>query len=445
MPGRHTLVALLLASVSATLLGGACGEAGDAPRRHGDDQWTAEERALLATLRRSQLPAEKPDPSNRVADSPAAAALGKRLFGDARLGPSGRVACASCHDPQRQFEDGRPRGIGLAEGERRTMPVIDARHSAWFFWDGRKDSLWSQALGPLEDAREHGGNRLRYARLLQRHHRAAYESVFGAMPDLAGLPQDAGPLGSAEERAAWAALDDATRRAVSRVFANLGKAIAAYEATLHYGDSRVDRYIDGLLSGSPDGLAALDAPEKAGLRLFIGKGRCATCHNGPLLTDHHFHNTGVPPLDAGRPERGRAAAIGAVQADEFNCLGPFSDAPPAQCEELRFIATDDPRMLGAFKTPSLRNVALRPPYMHAGQIATLPEVVQHYAAAPPAAIGRSELEAPRPRGLSPLERAQLVSVLRAWSGPVVEAAVGRTTFTGASTPPALAAASASSP
>ena len=128
---------------------------------------------------------------------------------------------------------------------------------------------------------------------------------------------------------------------------------------------------------------SLTDQEVSGLRLFIGKGQCSTCHNGPLLTDQHFHNTGIAPRDTARPDRGRAAGVVKVQRDEFNCLGRFSDAKAEQCKELRFIVTDDPALEGAFKTPGLRNVALRPPYMHAGQLATLEEVIAHYVKARP--------------------------------------------------------------
>jgi cytochrome c peroxidase len=80
-----------------------------------------------------------------------------------------------------------------------------------------------------------------------------------------------------------------------------------------------------------------------------------------------------------------------VQGDEFNCLGAFSDAPPKACEELRYMVSDDPALEGAFKTPSLRNVAQRAPYMHAGQLASLEEVIAHYVRSPKAATGHSEL------------------------------------------------------
>jgi len=169
--------------------------------------------------------------------------------------------------------------------------------------------------------------------------------------------------------------------------------------------------------------ATLAPQEINGLRLFIGKGQCATCHNGPLLTDQHFHNTGVPQRDPKRPDLGRAAAVERVQRDEFNCMGPFSDAAGTNCDELRFIVSDDPALEAAFKTPSLRNVALRPPYMHAGQFPTLEEVVRHYAKSPPAAVGHSELaHGDRKRiQLSASEIQDLVAFLGTLSSPIVEA------------------------
>jgi cytochrome c peroxidase len=386
--------------------------------------WSQQELALLSSLRLSQLPPAPTDASNRFENSPAAAALGQRLFFDVRLSRNGAVSCASCHDPARQFQDDRATSIGVATGSRRAMPLAAAAHSPWLFWDGRKDSLWSQALGPLEDTAEHGGNRLRYARLLHAHYREPYEALFGPLPPLDGLPQDAGPLGSDAERVAWQALSASQREAVTRAFANLGKALAAYEKRLQHAPSRLDRYLEDVASGQPASAALADR-EINGLRLFIGKAQCISCHNGPLFTDQHFHNTGVPAHDA-VAERGRAAALAVVRQDEFNCLGPYSDAGPGQCQELRFLVKQDATLEGAFKTPGLRGVADRPPYMHAGQIATLEAVVQHYVAAPHAAVGRSELnhrhageglrgEARQPIDLSPAERADLVAFLRTLS------------------------------
>jgi cytochrome c peroxidase len=199
----------------------------------------------------------------------------------------------------------------------------------------------------------------------------------------------------------------------------MGKALAAYEKTLHFAPSRLDRYIEGLLTEDKEALTALTPGEKQGLRIFIGEADCVSCHNGPLLTDQSFHNTGVPPREPGRPDHGRAAAVAVVENDEFNCLGPFSDAKPQACDELRFMITDDPALEGAFKTPTLRNVSLRPPYMHAGQIATLDEVVRHYMKAPRAAVGHNER---KPMRLSEGEARALVDFLGTLSGPIIERA-----------------------
>jgi cytochrome c peroxidase len=391
------------------------------------DAWTAEDKVVLASMSLDKLPLPPRDASNVVEGVPAAAALGKRLFADTRFSPNQSVSCATCHAPERQFQDDLAVGKGIGTGSRRTMPIAGAAYSPWLFWDGRKDSLWSQALGPLEDAVEHGSNRTRIAKLLQSNYKLEYEAVFGPMPDLRDLPQDAGPQGNAAERAAWLGIDQSRRSDVNRVFANLGKAIAAYEKTVVPGESRFDRYARAVIAGDADGQRAMSSQEVRGLRLFLGKGQCATCHNGPLLTDQHFHNTGVPSREPAQPDRGRLVATAKVQRDEFNCLGPFSDAPRLACQELRFMVSDDPTLEGAFKTPSLRNVALRAPYMHAGQFASLDEVVSHYAKSPAAAVGHSELaregssHAQRnPIRLSEPEARDLVAFLQALSGSIVE-------------------------
>jgi cytochrome c peroxidase len=393
-------------------------------------QWTPDQVGVIASLSLDKLAAAPNDPSNSADGQAGAVALGRALFNDSRLSRDGSVSCASCHAPDKQFQDGLPVAKGVGVGTRRAMPVVGTGHNAWFFWDGRKDSLWSQALGPLEDKVEHGGNRARYARLLQTHYKTQYEAVFGPMPTLEGVTGDASPLGTADEQLAWQSLPAGRRANVDCVFANMGKAIAAYEKTLAYSESRFDRYARAVAANDASGQRELTAQEVNGLRAFIGNGQCVTCHNGPLLTDQAFHNTGVPPRDSARPDRGRAAAVAKVKADPFNCLGPFSDARPEQCSELRFIVADDPALEGAFKTPSLRNVALRPPYMHAGQFATLEQVVNHYMQSPAAVLGHSELARGKgeshaerkPIRLSQEEARDLAAFFATLSGPIVEKA-----------------------
>lgn len=416
-----TLMTAALALAAASTLWLAAGAAQAAPRA---DPWSAAETATLASMQLSKLPAPPADSSNAVAARPEAIALDKRLFFDTRLSKNGQVSCASCHAPERDFQDGLPVGKGVGTGSRRTMPVAGAAHSPWLFWDGRKDSLWSQALGPLEDAVEHGANRVQLVRLLEVHYRQEYEVLFGRFPSLQGVPAHASPLGSPEERQVWARMSTEQRDGVNRAFANLGKAIAAFERTVTPGESRFDRYVAAVLDRNAAGQQGLTAQEVSGLRLFIGKGQCSTCHNGPLLTDQHFHNTGVPPSDPARPDRGRSVAVAKVQDDEFNCLGKYSDAAPNACQELSFIATDDPGMEGAFKTPSLRDVANRAPYMHAGQLASLEAVVAHYVRSPKAAAGHSELAhrgsghaERKPIRLTDDEVSDLVAFLKTLSGP----------------------------
>jgi len=356
-----------------------------------------------------------PDATNRWADDADAAALGQRLFFDVRLSSNGRVSCGTCHDPGRQFQDGRPLGKGVGTTGRRTMPVAGAAESPFLFWDGRKDSLWSQALGPLESAVEHGGSRTQYAHVVAAHYRKDYERIFGPLPNLEGLPRIGGPVPDPAAKAAWKAMSPGQRDAATEVFVNVGKAIAAYERQLRFAPARFDRFVsEWKRTGSmPEDI--LDAQERAGLALFVGKAQCTRCHNGPLLTNNEFHNTGVP-AGRGLPEdRGRIVAVSAVKADEFNCRSRWSDAKPAQCAELDFLAPASTAQAGAFKVPSLRNVAERAPYMHAGQMATLEDVIRHYDRAAPGPVGRTELE---PLHLTPAEREQIEAFLRTLSGGV---------------------------
>jgi cytochrome c peroxidase len=380
-----------------------------------DRSWSAAEVSTIGSLRIRELGPVPADPSNRYADDSAAVRLGHRLFFDTRLSANGQVSCGSCHQPGRQFQDGAPLASGVGRTDRRTMPIAGTAHSPWQFWDGRKDSQWAQALGPLESPVEHGGTRAQYARVILEHYRGDYERVFGALPDLRGVPERAGPIDEPRARAAWDALTAEQREAVTRVFVNIGKAIAAYERRLEPGATRFDRYADSLVTTGHAPKGVLSADEVAGLRLFIGRASCTQCHNGPRLTDDHFHNPGVPAALALPEDRGRLSGALRVLRDEFNCRSPYSDARPEQCSELEFLIPEGETLLRAFKTPSLRGAASRAPYMHAGQIGTLAEVIAHYDQAPPAPAGRSEI---RPLHLSRAERAQLEAYIRTLDAPV---------------------------
>ncbi|MGE0812768.1 MAG: cytochrome-c peroxidase [Vicinamibacterales bacterium] len=375
--------------------------------------WTADQLAELRSLSLAELDPLPPDPTNHVADDPRAAALGARLFADTRLSANGRVACSTCHRPDRGFQDGTALGTGVGTTARRTMPIGGAAWAPFLFWDGRKDSLWAQALGPLESPVEHGGTRGQYAHAIAESYRAEYEAVFGPVPDLAGVPAVAGPTGSRAAVAAWAALTPAQQEDVTRVFVNIGKAVAAFERQVVFGASRFDAYVTAVTAGRP-GAGILSDEEIDGLRLFIGKAGCTQCHNGPLFTNFEFHNTGVPPRPGLPADSGRLAGTSSVVRDEFNCRSRWSDARD-RCDELRFMAAGEPTQERAYKVPSLRNVVERAPYMDAGQFASLREVLDHYNRAPRAAAGRSEL---RPLRLTATDLRRLEAFLGTLSGSV---------------------------
>ncbi len=376
----------------------------------GGEEFSEADKRTIASMSLQALPPLPADPTNKYADDPAAAAFGATLFFDGRLSPSGTVSCATCHLIDRQFQDDRPLGKGVATTKRRTMPLAGVGWSPWLFWDGRRDSLWAQALTPLEDRREHAGTRAFYAHFVAANFAERYQRIFGPLPGLSSVPASAGPLGTDAERTAWAGLDPVEQDGVNRVFANLGKAVAAFERTIAFEETRFDRFAAALRSGQPPGEdAVLSAAEIAGLKLFIGKARCSTCHTGPRLTADSIHNTGVPAVPGLGEDLGRATGARQAADDPFNCLGKFSDAGPEACGELRFMVRDDARLTRAYKPPSLRGAATRPPYMHAGQFATLDQVIDHYARAPAAPSGTSELH---PMTLSDRERQQLIAFLK---------------------------------
>src|SRR5687767_11971070 len=305
-----------------------------------DVRWSEEEVGELSTLWLGSLEALPADPTNRVADDPRAAEFGRQLFFDTRLSSNGKVACATCHKPDQEFQDGSPLANGVGVTNRRTMPIAATAYSPFLFWDGRKDSQWAQALGPLESPVEHGGTREQYARVIAANYREDYEAIFGRMPSLSN------------------------RDEVTSVFVNIGKAIAAHERRIQYGPSRFDAYVEALEETGRPPSDVLTEDEVAGLKLFTGKANCTQCHNGPLFTNNEFHNTGVPAVKTLPADRGRFEGMASVLKDEFNCRSKWSDAGPAACRELEFMPAPSHEQERAFKVPSLRDVANRAPYMH---------------------------------------------------------------------------------
>jgi len=341
----------------------------------------ADETLRARALSFSPVPDLKPDSTNRLSEDLSAARFGQALFFEPGLSGQGQLSCASCHRPEASFADNVPVSPGNRAGQRNAPTLLDSAHERWFFRDGRADTLWSQGLQPLESSLEMAGSRTGTVRFLltRPDFREAYAEVFDdtlASFDGVPLPVHARPvLGEAghPHALAWETLDPALRQQIDQVFANLGKALAAYERKLLSGPSPFDLWV----AGERD---AISVSALRGFELFVGSAGCTRCHSGPRFTDGEFHNLGVPPRDGGSPrDSARFEGARKVRVDPFGSTGIHSDDP----QGARSLATRTLRVSGedwgAFKTPSLRNVARTAPYMHAGQFATLPEVLRYYS------------------------------------------------------------------
>jgi cytochrome c peroxidase len=255
--------------------------------------------------------------------TPEKVRLGRWLFYDRRLSADGTVSCASCHRPEHGFSEPEPVSTGIhgGKGRRKAQPILNVAFPlfpAWF-WDGRARSLAEQATGPIENPVEMGSTMARTV--------ATVAAIAGYRPYLREAFGD--------ERV------DADR---------LTEAIAAYEATRLSGDSRYDRHDHGDAS-------ALSDEEVRGKALFFGRAECSQCHLGPNLSDGRFYNLGV----------GWTAPRDLV-----------TDPMTGFADKGRFEVTKDPADVGAFKTPTLRDVSKRAPYMHDGSLPDLREAVLHY-------------------------------------------------------------------
>lgn len=323
----------------------------------------AEELALLESLQLRPGGALAESRGNPYAEDPEAAELGRQLFFDPRLSANGKVACATCHAPERSFTDGRRRAHGLDEVPRNTPTLLGAAHLPFLGWEGKKDSLWAQSLAPLFHPREHGLDKGLLAELMRAHHRDGYERVFG-------------PLDNDEE-------DDIVAR-------HTAFALAAYVRTLEPVPGPFDRYVAALQEGDARGGGHLSASAVRGLKAFLGPGQCIHCHHGPRFTDGGFHNVGLPVDDDQDGGEGRAMGARALLEDPARCGGPLS--LERSCPELRFLDPSFEDFLGAFKTPTLRDLSRTAPYMHGGQLDTLSAVVTFYRQPPaPAAVGHRDL------------------------------------------------------
>lgn len=384
---------LALRRISITLLVVlvSCSVTSKTPTNQLTNQWSSYELSVLKSLNIKNIHNKK-DTSNKVSQNYDAAVLGHYLFFDKNLSANKKVSCASCHQPDKYFTDGLQTGEGIAKAFRNTPTVVSASHSLWLFHDGRADSLWAQALGPLENTKEHGTNRHDIVHYINNSPslKKLYEKPFGLMTEN-------------------------TNNNVNDVFANVGKSIAAYEEKLQHGSSRFDRYLDAIENNSHQDKNILNKQEQAGLKLFIRPTSCIMCHNGALLSDNGFHNVATVDINNKPYDLGRFEGVKQVLTDEFNCKSRYNDNKNATCEEHKYMPIDQHQTLSAFKTPGLRNVAKTAPYMHDGQFADLDSVLKHYANPDKLIIGQKDLLAVT---LSEQDQSDLVAFLKSLNSEV---------------------------
>ncbi|MGE0401298.1 MAG: cytochrome-c peroxidase [Kofleriaceae bacterium] len=400
--------------------------------------------------------------------------------GRAGMGNAIDVACNTCHDVSRGGSDhtGDPPGNWVSFGggayDLNGQQTINSAFHTLVYWNGRNDSLWSQIVAVAESHVSVNGSRMRTAWRIADAYRDEYAAVFGAYPlptqldsiaahqarlepdgtctlDNGACPPEfchdtygrctprfplegrpgfvrAGQLSVCDPSTAddilqpygdaWDCMKLDDQLAITRIYVNWAKAIAAYEFTLVSKDSAFDKWAAGGFQ-----TAKLGASAERGARLFVGKAACAECHAGPLFTDNEFHAIGVPQSGTYIPQTSMCPAgdwcdcvsddknepmnclphgyrdgLRKLQASKFRRDGVWSD--DEECRRHNSVHTDpnyaaehpdecDGRVKyyslpltdaqkGQWRTPGLRDVALTAPYMHTGVYKTLREVVEHY-------------------------------------------------------------------
>jgi cytochrome c peroxidase len=301
--------------------------------------------------------------------------LGQRLFTDPQFSHDGKVSCATCHKPDQAFSDGKKVAIGTEQqpGTRNT-PSLLSLTEAPFFWDGRASELTTVVVQPFTNPVEMG---LKHeTEILDRINR------------------------SPKYRAAFAQLFPG--ESATPTVHEVAQALAAYVQSLNGGSNAYDRFVSG-----SDPRALSDAQQR-GLKIFRDTAGCTECHRldsvPARFTDESFHSTIInPKLARALPEAATRLAQDTINAAALNAR---IESDPVTSELGHFVVTHDPKDIGAFRTPSLRNVARTAPYMHDGSAPTLRDAVDRE-------IYYRSLQSNRPNTLTEQDRQDLVAFLGA--------------------------------
>ena len=380
------------------------------------DHWSTQQIALMRSLWLGAAEDAAIDASNRFDGRPEAIRLGEQFFHDPKLSRDANISCATCHKPELAYTDALPTSIGSKKLSRNSPSLLGIARAKWFYWDGRRDSLWAQALTPIETPGEMDNNRAAVVSYILSvdEYRELMEILNIKFPLAEQLPSSAGPYGDEDAKLAWSKLSSADREQMNSLFADIGKIIASYVASLEPSYSRFDWYVESILKSSDtDGI--LSDSEIRGLELFLdpAKTHCMRCHNGPYFSNFGFHNigSGVNP-ESGTRDFGRLFGLKSARVDEFNCIGRYSDLERDGCRELIY-STEGHADDGAFKVPGLRDVALTAPYFHDGRFETLTEVLEFYRSPQDPRMTGNEL---LPLDLSDDELRDILAFLESLSG-----------------------------
>jgi len=323
----------------------------------------------LATLGAPSIPKDNPQTPEKIE-------LGKKLFWDARLSGNGSMPCVSCHLPNLGWGDAgaQSRGYPGTKHWRNSQTVLNSAYYNKLFWEGSVTSLEAQAPAAAEGPVAGNGDssvmemRLRFVP----EYVESFRKVFGSE---------------------WPRINDAWR------------AIAAYQRTVITDAKQVP--FDRWLAGDKK---ALNASQQRGMALFNGKAACLQCHNGALASDQKFHNLGVPEPAAFKDD---ALLQITHRWQQYQKGLPEDKYRDAHIDRGLYYVTKNPKDIGKFRTPSLRELKVTAPYMHNGVFTTLPEVIDFYNAGGGKVEGKSSLL--KPLGLAAQEKADLVAFLQALS------------------------------
>lgn len=401
-----------------------------------DGLFTTAEWDKIQTL--SPLPEPPEDTTNRFATDPKAAAFGQRLFFEAdyagpltvgddgsngglgKVGDTGKIACASCHEGPWLIDlRSQPGNISLGAAilPRNSASMINVvYYFPWIENDGLLDSIWSEAMVDIEFPLGFNSSRSRLAHVIFAKHRDEYNALFDpdldpaldpAHPDAARFPADALP-GSPE----WMAMSAADQDHVTGIYVNFGKSLHAHLRRLVSRNAPFDRYVEG-------DTTAISAAAKRGLKLFVGKAGCVECHNTAHFSDDDFHNTGLAAdgPNVSKTEEGRYGRVDFLLAHEFNSNSKWSD--DRNTGRLDGVSkTED--LKGQWRTKGLRHVAETGPFMHSGQFDTLEEVIDFYdkGGHETGFVGIKD-DIVKPLNLSDTEKSDLVAFLQSLTGEEV--------------------------